>query len=107
MSPDCVWIPSIRRSQPGLTPPLISGIFAFSFAFEISRDFFFPCAGALLPCPKQYHIAPALAGNLPMHREVLSLILGGGRGTRLYPLTMLRSKPAVPIGGKYRLIDIP
>jgi glucose-1-phosphate adenylyltransferase len=42
-----------------------------------------------------------------MHREVLSLILGGGRGTRLYPLTMMRSKPAVPIGGKYRLIDIP
>jgi glucose-1-phosphate adenylyltransferase len=38
---------------------------------------------------------------------VLSLILGGGRGTRLYPLTKLRSKPAVPIGGKYRLIDIP
>ena len=40
-------------------------------------------------------------------RDVLSLILGGGRGTRLYPLTMLRSKPAVPIAGKYRLIDIP
>jgi glucose-1-phosphate adenylyltransferase len=39
--------------------------------------------------------------------EILSLILGGGRGTRLYPLTMLRSKPAVPIAGKYRLIDIP
>src|SRR5215207_1788390 len=39
--------------------------------------------------------------------KVLSLILGGGRGTRLYPLTMLRSKPAVPIAGKYRLIDIP
>src|SRR5918912_1225522 len=38
---------------------------------------------------------------------VLSLILGGGRGTRLYPLTMLRSKPAVSIAGKYRLIDIP
>src|SRR5262245_24454321 len=40
-------------------------------------------------------------------RHVLSLILGGGKGTRLYPLTKLRSKPAVPIGGKYRLIDIP
>src|SRR6516164_9424005 len=40
-------------------------------------------------------------------KEVLSLILGGGRGTRLFPLTMLRSKPAVPIAGKYRLIDIP
>jgi glucose-1-phosphate adenylyltransferase len=39
--------------------------------------------------------------------EVLSLILGGGRGTRLFPLTMLRSKPAVPVAGKYRLIDIP
>lgn len=39
--------------------------------------------------------------------DVLSLILGGGRGTRLYPLTALRSKPAVPVAGKYRLIDIP
>ncbi|HXG13437.1 MAG TPA: glucose-1-phosphate adenylyltransferase [Gemmataceae bacterium] len=39
--------------------------------------------------------------------DVLSLILGGGRGTRLYPLTKLRSKPAVPLAGKYRLIDIP
>jgi glucose-1-phosphate adenylyltransferase len=41
-----------------------------------------------------------------MH-DVLGLILGGGRGTRLYPLTKKRSKPAVPIAGKYRLIDIP
>ena len=39
--------------------------------------------------------------------NVVVLILGGGRGTRLYPLTKLRSKPAGPIGGKYRLIDIP
>lgn len=41
-----------------------------------------------------------------MH-DVLAVILGGGRGTRLFPLTLQRSKPAVPIGGKYRLIDIP
>jgi glucose-1-phosphate adenylyltransferase len=39
--------------------------------------------------------------------NVLTLILGGGQGTRLFPLTHMRSKPAVPIGGKYRLIDIP
>ena len=39
--------------------------------------------------------------------DVLTLILGGGRGTRLYPLTHMRSKPAVPLGGRYRLIDIP
>jgi glucose-1-phosphate adenylyltransferase len=39
--------------------------------------------------------------------DVLAVILGGGRGTRLFPLTLHRSKPAVPIGGKYRLIDIP
>jgi len=42
-----------------------------------------------------------------MRHNVLAVILGGGRGTRLYPLTKVRSKPAVPIGGKYRLIDIP
>jgi glucose-1-phosphate adenylyltransferase len=39
--------------------------------------------------------------------RVLSVILGGGKGTRLYPLTKLRAKPAVPFGGKYRLVDIP
>lgn len=39
--------------------------------------------------------------------RIITLILGGGQGKRLFPLTMYRSKPAVPIGGKYRLIDIP
>jgi glucose-1-phosphate adenylyltransferase len=39
--------------------------------------------------------------------NVLALILSGGRGARLWPLTKLRAKPAVPIGGKYRLVDIP
>ncbi len=42
-----------------------------------------------------------------MSKEVLSVILGGGAGTRLFPLTATRSKPAVPIAGKYRLVDIP
>lgn len=37
----------------------------------------------------------------------ICVVLGGGRGTRLYPLTMERAKPAVPLGGKYRLIDVP
>lgn len=40
-------------------------------------------------------------------QDVLGVILGGGQGTRLYPLTQKRSKPAVPLAGKYRLIDIP
>ena len=40
-------------------------------------------------------------------REILCIILGGGAGSRLYPLTQSRSKPAVPIAGKYRLVDIP
>ena len=44
---------------------------------------------------------------MPVNNEVLAIILGGGQGSRLFPLTQHRSKPAVPIGGKYRLIDIP
>ena len=39
--------------------------------------------------------------------EVLSIVLGGGKGTRLFPLTQSRAKPAVPFGGKFRLVDIP
>ena len=41
------------------------------------------------------------------NEDVLAIILGGGQGSRLYPLTAMRSKPAVPIAGKYRLVDIP
>ena len=43
----------------------------------------------------------------PKKKNVIAIILGGGQGSRLYPLTESRSKPAVPIGGKYRLVDIP
>jgi glucose-1-phosphate adenylyltransferase len=42
-----------------------------------------------------------------MTKDTLAIILGGGAGSRLFPLTATRSKPAVPIGGKYRLIDVP
>ncbi|MEP6514148.1 MAG: glucose-1-phosphate adenylyltransferase [Parafilimonas sp.] len=42
-----------------------------------------------------------------MSKSVIAVILGGGAGSRLYPLTAARSKPAVPIAGKYRLVDIP
>src|ERR687890_405734 len=43
----------------------------------------------------------------PKRPNILAVILGGGAGTRLSPLTLQRSKPAVPLGGKYRLVDIP
>jgi glucose-1-phosphate adenylyltransferase len=44
---------------------------------------------------------------MTISKSLISVILGGGAGSRLYPLTSSRSKPAVPIGGKYRLVDIP
>lgn len=45
--------------------------------------------------------------TITQSNQILSVILGGGAGSRLYPLTVSRSKPAVPIAGKYRLVDIP
>src|SRR6266850_437538 len=44
---------------------------------------------------------------MPTKHNLLAVILGGGAGTRLFPLTQERAKPAVPLGGKYRLVDIP
>lgn len=49
-------------------------------------------------------LAPA---DMPARANLLAVILGGGAGSRLFPLTAQRSKPAVPLGGKYRLVDIP
>jgi glucose-1-phosphate adenylyltransferase len=55
-----------------------------------------------------FHPIPWTGGlPMPAMNDILALILAGGRGSRLYPLNKLRSKPAVPIAGKYRLIDIP
>ncbi len=53
-----------------------------------------------------------MASRMPGKRDskmhkILSIVLGGGKGTRLYPLTKERSKPAVPFGGKFRIVDIP
>jgi glucose-1-phosphate adenylyltransferase len=44
---------------------------------------------------------------MSIQKQVLAVVMGGGRGTRLYPLTAERCKPAVPLAGKYRLVDIP
>jgi glucose-1-phosphate adenylyltransferase len=44
---------------------------------------------------------------MPSRHSLLAVILGGGAGSRLFPLTEQRSKPAVPLGGKYRLVDVP
>ena len=44
---------------------------------------------------------------MPEKHNLLAVILGGGAGSRLFPLTQQRSKPAVPLGGKYRLVDVP
>lgn len=49
----------------------------------------------------------AVNGSNAVRRNLLAVILGGGAGSRLFPLTEQRSKPAVPLGGKYRLVDIP
>ena len=46
-----------------------------------------------------------VSGNITMNRRVLAMVLAGGKGTRLYPLTRNRAKPAVPFGGKYRIVD--
>jgi len=54
------------------------------------------------------HVAQDFSYTLPgVDKTVLGVILGGGAGTRLYPLTKKRAKPAVPLGANYRLIDIP
>src|ERR1700674_3303380 len=63
-----------------------------------TRDSFIVSPAATMP-------APALPPGTT--QRTLAIIMGGGAGTRLFPLTKDRSKPAVPIGGKYRIVDIP
>jgi glucose-1-phosphate adenylyltransferase len=61
----------------------------------------------LTPFVDQESHEPLLRTQNADPKNVASIILGGGAGTRLFPLTSKRAKPAVPIGGCYRLIDIP
>ena len=63
-----------------------------------------PIINAVLPIKDFSWLVDCSGGRM---QDVIGIILGGGQGQRLYPLTKLRSKPAVPLGGKYRLIDIP
>jgi glucose-1-phosphate adenylyltransferase len=58
-----------------------------------------------LPKKKFAEQEPGLAAERALHIRVLGIVLAGGKGTRLYPLTRERAKPAVPFGGKYRIID--
>ncbi len=48
---------------------------------------------------------PIIAGQGTLQVRVLGIVLAGGKGTRLFPLTRERAKPAVPFGGKYRIVD--
>src|SRR6187401_1010813 len=52
-------------------------------------------------------LTPGTARMSPNTSRVLAIVMGGGAGTRLFPLTKERAKPAVPLAGKYRLVDIP
>ena len=58
-----------------------------------------------MPEKKNPALEPAFAAQGALHPRVLGIVLAGGKGTRLFPLTRERAKPAVPFGGKYRIID--
>src|SRR5262245_17704274 len=64
------------------------------------------CRFPRLRSSSRWRLVPCTTTML-MSADTLAIILGGGQGSRLFPLTATRSKPAVPIGGKYRLIDVP
>jgi len=78
-----------RHTPAGLTPLLTKFI-----------------AESKMAAPPVFHISMS-ARLIPPASRTLAIIMGGGAGTRLFPLTKERAKPAVPLGGKYRLVDIP
>lgn len=66
-----------------------------------------PIVGEGFPVGKRISFMPEDHDQNLSSESVLAVILGGGRGARLFPLTRERAKPAVPLAGKYRLVDIP
>ena len=72
-----------------------------------ARYLSFPTPGIQATLAKDPCVEGRMSAGEELGHQVTVLILGGGRGSRLAPLTMRRSKPAVPVAGKYRLIDIP
>ncbi|XP_020099589.1 glucose-1-phosphate adenylyltransferase large subunit 1-like [Ananas comosus] len=85
---------SRRRTDVGFAPVRAT---INSVLNDVAKDF----------VPKRPLRAPMTEKQLADPKSVASIILGGGAGTRLFPLTQKRAKPAVPIGGCYRLIDVP
>ncbi|OAY72562.1 Glucose-1-phosphate adenylyltransferase large subunit 2, chloroplastic, partial [Ananas comosus] len=85
---------SRRRTDVGFAPVRAT---INSVLNDVAKDF----------VPKRPLRAPMTEKPLADPKSVASIILGGGAGTRLFPLTQKRAKPAVPIGGCYRLIDVP
>jgi len=59
------------------------------------------------PAPICHGLSRGKIDMMTLQNKTLAIIMGGGAGTRLFPLTQKRAKPAVPLGGKYRLVDIP
>jgi hypothetical protein len=103
-----------RRRGPGLhpaSPPRAKGV-------ECKTGASVRCGGATGGAPpaawaRGFYTPTTLCAHIlsasgaPRAQTVLGIILGGGAGSRLYPLTKKRAKPAVPLGANYRLIDIP
>ena len=99
---------SLSRPPPHLSPLLLPFLSPFPFDKKLSRSrrSSAPSVTRAVVERPATNSSASIASRSPSS-SVLAVILGGGAGTRLYPLTKQRAKPAVPIGGAYRLIDVP
>src|SRR5581483_519795 len=95
-----------------------AGLLSADVSYDSTHVLLFPVCSLHFPTIKAYrrasrngksglHSMPQSGRQSINTNNVLSVIMGGGQGTRLFPLTRDRSKPAVPLAGKYRLVDIP